>query len=156
MVYDSPVQILFLVTALSFALSFAAKLLSDAYLVERIAIIGQFAGLDPTLNPGIAFGLQLPAGIQELLIFGALILVAIFAAKSSKTLLARVGFGMILGGALGNVLDRLRDGFVTDFFQVGTFPVFNVADSCITVGVALLLLESIMHRNSKSKIRSTK
>jgi signal peptidase II len=48
-------------------------------------------------------------------------------------------------------MDRLRDGFVTDFFQVASFPVFNVADSCITVGVALLLVESLFFsRNHRS------
>ncbi|OGJ55579.1 signal peptidase II [Candidatus Peribacteria bacterium RIFCSPHIGHO2_02_FULL_52_16] len=144
-------QILLLVGALSFALSFAAKLLADVYLVERIAIIGQFIGLDPALNPGIAFGLQLPAGFQEILILAALVLVAIFAVRSTKTLLTHVGFGMILGGALANILDRLRDGFVTDFFQVGTFPVFNVADSFITIGVALLLLEWVIEKSRKQR-----
>jgi signal peptidase II len=45
-----------------------------------------------------------------------------------------------LGGALGNLVDRLTQGYVTDFISVGTFPVFNVADSSITVGVIVLIL----------------
>ena len=49
--------------------------------------------------------------------------------------------GMQMGGALGNVIDRLfRGGQVTDFISVGNFPVFNVADSSISVGVAILLV----------------
>jgi signal peptidase II len=66
--------------------------------------------------------------------------VIIFALRTAKSRLSRVAFGLIVGGALENIVDRLRDGVVTDFFQVGTFPIFNVADSCITIGVVLLLV----------------
>ncbi len=59
---------------------------------------------------------------------------------------------MIVGGALGNVIDRIRDGAVTDFFQVGGFPIFNVADSFITVGVGVLLLEMILVWWSQKRI----
>ncbi len=133
-----------LVTIGSLALSLIAKVLADVYLTDRIAIIGEFAGLQYVHNPGVAFGLQLPSGIQEAVIIVALVLVIIVAYKSAPTTLNRWGFGLIAGGALGNIIDRLRDGVVTDFFQVGSFPVFNVADSCITVGVALLLVESLL------------
>ncbi len=52
----------------------------------------------------------------------------------------RVALSMQLAGAVGNLIDRIVYGFVTDFISVGTFAVFNVADSSITVGVAVLLL----------------
>lgn len=52
----------------------------------------------------------------------------------------KLAMGMQMGGALGNVVDRLTRGQVTDFISIGTFPVFNVADSSISVGVAILLL----------------
>jgi signal peptidase II len=71
----------------------------------------------------------------------------VFAFRTAQSVYAQVGFGMIIGGALGNVLDRMRDGMVTDFFQVGTFPIFNVADSCITIGVIVLLLEMVLFRS---------
>jgi signal peptidase II len=48
--------------------------------------------------------------------------------------------GLQLGGALGNLIDRLTQGYVTDFISVGTFPVFNVADASISIGVAILIL----------------
>jgi signal peptidase II len=147
---DMPLLILAASTA--FILSFSAKLVADAYLHERIAILGSFAGLLPTRNPGIAFGLQLPGGFQEILIVLALILVLIAAVRSDRSRIGDWGYGLIVGGALGNVVDRIRDGFVTDFFQVGTFPVFNVADSCITVGVVLLLAQSLISvRGNRSK-----
>lgn len=53
----------------------------------------------------------------------------------------KLAMGLQMGGALGNVVDRLtNDGMVTDFLSVGTFPVFNIADSSISVGVAILLI----------------
>lgn len=128
----------------AFAVSFAAKLAADAYLHERFALIGSFAGLLPVQNPGIAFGMQLPGGVQELLIVAALMLVFMTAVRSDRSVVGDWGFGLIVGGALGNVIDRVNDGFVTDFFQVGTFPVFNVADSCISIGVAMLLAQSLI------------
>ena len=56
-----------------------------------------------------------------------------------------VAFALILGGAIGNILDRVRLGYVVDFFDLRWFPVFNVADSCITIGVCLLLLRMLRH-----------
>lgn len=56
-----------------------------------------------------------------------------------------IAFALILGGAIGNILDRIRLGYVVDFFDFHWFPVFNVADSCITVGVCLLLLRMLRH-----------
>lgn len=52
----------------------------------------------------------------------------------------RVALGMQFGGAIGNLIDRLTIGFVTDFISVGNFPVFNVADSSVSVGVAVLII----------------
>jgi signal peptidase II len=137
------VRFFFLTAGFGLIASFAGKFLADAYLQERVAIIGSFAGLQYSRNPGIAFGLKLPSGFQEIFIIAALIFVCFLAFKSAKTRISRIAYGLIVGGALGNVLDRLLDGYVTDFFQVGTFPIFNVADSCITVGVAFLLAESL-------------
>lgn len=52
----------------------------------------------------------------------------------------RLAMGLQLGGALGNLIDRLSQGYVTDFISIGTFPVFNLADASISVGVAILVL----------------
>ncbi len=56
-----------------------------------------------------------------------------------------LAFALILGGAIGNIADRIRLGYVVDFFDLRWFPVFNIADSCITIGVALLLLRMLRH-----------
>ncbi len=70
---------------------------------------------------------------------------------AAKSLLVRVAFGMITGGAIGNIVDRLHFHYVIDFIDFyRIWPnVFNVADSCITVGVGLLILASLApHRSS--------
>lgn len=63
----------------------------------------------------------------------------------------RLALGLQLGGAMGNLIDRLTIGHVTDFVSVGTFPVFNVADSSITVGVGVLLLSMYLQERAAQK-----
>ncbi len=134
-------MLLWLTVALSFLSSMIAKWLADAFLHGRVAVIGSFLGLQYSLNPGIAFSITFPGPLQTLLIVVALLAMIVVAVRSAHSPQSQIAFGLIIGGAFGNIADRLLDGAVTDFVQVGTFPVFNVADSCITVGVALLLLE---------------
>lgn len=71
-----------------------------------------------------------------------------FREAAVRSRLVRVAFGMIVGGAIGNIVDRLHYGYVIDFIDFyKIWPnIFNVADSCITVGVALLLLSSLATR----------
>ena len=74
-----------------------------------------------------------------------------FRDAAHHSLLARIGFGLIVGGAIGNIVDRVEHGSVVDFIDFyHIWPnIFNVADSCITVGVALLLIASLAtHRRS--------
>ena len=66
-------------------------------------------------------------------------------------LAVRIAPGMILGGALGNLADRLRLGYVVDFIDLRWWPVFNVADSCIVVGVALLALAGVVQRAPQAR-----
>ena len=104
-------------------------------------------------NPGVSFGLlraDTPLGRWLLVIFALVIVIAlaVWARRMTRPLLA-VAVGLMLGGALGNnLIDRVRFGAVADFldFHGLYFPwVFNVADSAITIGVALLLLDSFLH-----------
>src|SRR3989344_3779613 len=125
---------------LAFSLSFAGRFLAESFLTERVPLLGIFVGLSPSENAGFAFGVTFSPLLQYILIGGALVLVAFLAYRSRQEKVSSIAFGLIIGGALGNIVDRLDDGFVTDFFQVGSFPTFNVADSCITVGVGMLVL----------------
>jgi signal peptidase II len=93
-------------------------------------------------NTGAAFGLfsdhsrlLTAASITAVVI---LLTYAIFLYRRLPLLnhvVVKVGTGLILGGTIGNLIDRLYMGYVTDFIGVGTFPIFNIADSCITAGV---------------------
>jgi signal peptidase II len=97
-----------------------------------------------------AFGMF---GSNAVLLIGmAMVVLVVFwlsfrdAAASSR--LVSVAFGMIVGGAIGNIVDRLHYGYVVDFIDFYRIwgNIFNIADSCITVGVALLLLSSLVSR----------
>jgi signal peptidase II len=97
-----------------------------------------------------AFGLF---GSNAVLLIGMAIVVLVlfwysFRDAAARSRLVRLAFGMIVGGAIGNVVDRLHYGYVIDFVDFyRIWPnIFNVADSCITVGVALLLLSSLVSR----------
>jgi len=97
-----------------------------------------------------AFGLF---GSNAVLLIGMAIIVLVlfwysFRDAAERSRVVRVAFGMIVGGAIGNIVDRLHYGFVIDFVDFyRIWPnIFNVADSCITVGVALLLLSSLVSR----------
>lgn len=103
-------------------------------------------------NEGAAFSfLSSQSGWQQLMFGGIALVVAValiyYLLWKSYHLLAGLGFSFILGGALGNLIDRIADGRVTDFIDwyAGNYhwPTFNVADSFITVGVALLIIEGI-------------
>jgi signal peptidase II len=143
-------RLLWITAGTSMVAGIVGAWLTEMFLDQRIAILGSFAGLQRSHNPGIAFGVDLPPVLQEVLIGIALILVIAAALRTAHTSLSQAGFGLIVGGAVANIVDRLGDGLVTDVFQVGSFPIFNVADSCITIGVTLLLLETM--RNKASKI----
>lgn len=72
---------------------------------------------------------------------------SVAAARGSRTTALRpVSLGLILGGAAGNLLDRVRFGAVIDFLDFRIWPVFNVADSCITIGAALMAWRLIRKR----------
>jgi signal peptidase II len=124
----------------SFALSLGIDIAVGATVHVTVPVIGTFVRLTLSKNPGVAFGFGLPSPWQELIIGAALLGVA-WAASRAKSRCDRIAFGMILGGALANVIDRIIHGYVTDFIAIGTFPIFNAADICITLGAAFLLLE---------------
>jgi len=110
--------------------------------VERGDSVNVFLGLDitNTRNTGVAFGaLQGSDTIIPLLIGCALItLITYFAVNAGRPWLW-LPAGMLLGGALGNLIDRIREGAVIDFIDPIAWPAFNLADSCIVVGVLILL-----------------
>jgi signal peptidase II len=105
-----------------------------------------FHALDPIFkftfitNTGAAFGMFSQLGgffsIVGIIVIGSII--ALHHHLPTENLWVRVSLGLLLGGAMGNLLDRFSRGYVVDFIDVGFWPVFNIADSAIVVGVAVL------------------
>jgi signal peptidase II len=123
------------------ALDQATKQLADSN-VARGESVKVFPGLEisNTRNTGVAFGAFEGGGlIVGVLIGVALVLLIGYFLRHSEVPLLWLPVGMLLGGALGNLADRARDGAVIDFIDPVAWPAFNVADSCIVVGVFLLL-----------------
>jgi signal peptidase II len=91
-------------------------------------------------NRGIAFGLFTDSGVLLTAVtIAALGLLVVYFVRHAQKPLVWLPTGLLLGGALGNMLDRASRGGVTDFIDVSPWPAFNVADASITVGVLLLL-----------------
>jgi len=105
-------------------------------------LIGQAIRLTRVHNVGGAFGLFPGSGILFLVVSAAVSLVLMFliATKRVHGLWAKIGVSIVLAGAVGNLIDRLLYGFVLDFFEIRGFPVFNLADACISVGAALIII----------------
>jgi len=132
--------------------------LTKAWMIDGLSLqeVGRVFVLPPVLNfswvenTGVSFGLfgggQARWGLS---IFSIVVTIGLgwWALKADRRLLI-AAIGLVMGGAVGNVIDRVRFGYVVDFIDfsgTGVFPwVFNIADSAITVGVALLILDSLL------------
>jgi signal peptidase II len=147
-----PVQLGLLTAAVWIVLDQATKELAEALLLPSVFVpwLGDAVGWQLVYNPGGAFGLPAPSW---LFIIVTVVVTAIVARTLPHThsLLQAKAYGLLLAGALGNAIDRLLrpsstgregwfDGEVVDFVAWGSFPRFNVADSAITIGFALLVL----------------
>ena len=139
-----------------------AVVLARFALNERLELTG-FFNLVLVCNPGAAFSLFSSAGGWQtpLLIAFALGAVGVVGAMIVKRPAERIlcaALALILGGALGNVIDRVRFGCVADFLDVHAggwhWPAFNVADSAITVGAVLLVFEGFFHREGRTRSTS--
>ena len=108
---------------------------------RSIEIIPGVFDLTFVRNTGSAFGLfQGQSAILTVLAIGAIVfLAAYYFRKARHDSLVAIALALQLGGAIGNVIDRARYGYVVDFFDFLSWPTFNVADSAITVGVVLLM-----------------
>lgn len=153
----------FIVAAIVFLLEQITKWL----VVERLDLrsvrqmyVAPVFNLTWTENPGISLGL-LKAETDT----GRWLLVAMTAAIAAgvawwigreKNRLDQAALGMVLGGALGNIVDRIRFGYVVDFADLHfgefrPFLIFNVADGAISIGVVILLLRALLHREGRPK-----
>jgi signal peptidase II len=147
----------------------ALDILSKIYIrthvsgLDMIPIIPGFFNIVHAENAGAAFSMlaEAPAIVRALVLRGISIIVMVIIGvmlwraeqPKGETRLMRIGLAIVFGGALGNFIDRAFRGTVTDFVQLffGTyeFPSFNVADSAINIGAAILIWEMWKNRNAK-------
>ncbi len=126
-------------------------------LYESTAVIPPYLSWTHTQNTGAAFSLLPNAGGLFVVIAVIVSLAILYYAPRLPPgdYLSRIALGLQLGGAIGNLIDRLRQGYVTDFIhfqipQIGfDWPVFNIADSCIVVGVTALVIINFLREASR-------
>ena len=127
------------------------KFLAERFLQLNtpVILIKNFLNLSLVHNRGAAFGIFK----DQLFMFVVIAVCAIgfifFNLKNKRrSLLSSISLSLILAGAAGNLIDRLRFGFVIDFIDLRVWPVFNLADSAITIAACLLIWEAIFKKNA--------
>jgi signal peptidase II len=139
---------LILVAGLIIVLDQATKSYVRANFIEEVDMWAPWDWMLPyarivhVSNTGVAFGMfkgmNLIFSILATLVSAAIIYY--YPRVPAEEWALRLAMGFQLGGAVGNLIDRLTQGYVTDFISVGTFPVLNIADASITIGVGILIL----------------
>lgn len=156
-----PVWAYYVVAIVVFLIDYASKKIIDrtvALNTERIPVLGDFFIVTHIRNNGAAFGM-LQGGRWFFLFITIVVVIGIlwYLHRSYRTGSAMLLFAMamILGGAVGNFLDRARFGEVIDFLQFNfgsyTFPIFNLADSAIVCGVGLVILDTLLTMKQEKK-----
>jgi signal peptidase II len=123
--------------------------------------INSFINITHQQNSGAAFSFLAGAGgwqrwffVVLATVISAVITVWLWRIRKEGPLVLMAGLSLVLGGAVGNLIDRARLGYVTDFIQVWfgnwAFPSFNVADSAISVGAALLIIDALFFSGRKT------
>ncbi|MFF2909724.1 signal peptidase II [Paenibacillus sp. NPDC057934] len=157
-------MVYYLIALIAFLIDQATKyvIATRLELGEQIPVIGNFFLITSHRNRGAAFGIL--EGQQWFFILVTIVVVAgivwyLNKVKATRKLLP-TALGLVLGGAVGNFLDRMLNGEVVDFLQFNfgsyTFPIFNVADSCIVIGVALIILDSLRDMKGGEEITEVK
>ena len=128
---------------------------------QSIPVIPGLFNLTYIRNPGAAFGLFASGGgslrsafFIAVSVIALVVLSLLYTKAPRETWLLRFSLSLVMGGAIGNLIDRIRLGEVVDFldFYLGSYhwPAFNVADSCITIGIGLLILHTMVSRKTAS------
>ncbi|MFX0575025.1 signal peptidase II [Nocardia nepalensis] len=142
---------LLIIAAVLLGLDLLTKTIVVAQLTpgDPVPIIGDFARLSLVRNPGAAFSMATGMTWLLTLVAAAVVIGVIRIGRTLRSLWWAIGLGMVLGGALGNLVDRLfrapgpLQGHVVDFIAVGWWPVFNLADSSIVCGAILLVVLTV-------------
>lgn len=136
-------------------------MLDTPFYTPRTIPVLPFLDIVMTWNRGVSFGMFNNDGRYNALILSVLSLVIVVVLlgwlRRSTDALLSVGLGLIIGGALGNVIDRMRFGAVADFVYLHAgrydFPAFNLADSAISIGAVMLIADALFARPNSHKNR---
>jgi signal peptidase II len=151
---------LFLISGLIIAADQFSKAYIRANFVENVTMWAPWPWLLPyarivhITNTGVAFGMFQGMG-TVFAVLAAIVSIAIiyyFPRVSAEDWVLRVAMSLQLAGAMGNLIDRIIQGYVTDFISVGTFAVFNIADASISVGVAVLIIGVWIQEQRQKKL----
>jgi signal peptidase II len=118
---------------------------------ERVSVVGDFVRLVFSQNSGALFGMfRENAALFGLVSLGVVGLIVVYHGRSSRSLYLSIALGLLLGGAVGNLTDRLRLGYVVDFVDLGIgdfrWYTFNVADASISLAIVMLVLAAFVPR----------
>lgn len=158
----TPWWILILTASLTFSFDQVTKWLiqNNLHYGETYVVLGFLEGIFDftyTRNMGAAFGIG--QGFGNIFLFIAIIVTAIiiytYRQLPDGSWVVRIAMGFMLGGALGNAVDRIRLGYVVDFLNLHGWPIFNIADSSIVVGVVLWLLIAWWEERQEARQNAT-
>lgn len=122
--------------------------------LQSLPVIPRIFHLTYVHNYGAAFGiLQNRRGLFILVSATVIALIVYFYKQLPKGWLTQVAMGLVLGGTLGNLIDRLRLGYVIDFFDFRVWPVFNIADSAIVIGVIIFAWKIFFQKPKTGEIK---
>ncbi|WP_237687968.1 signal peptidase II [Sneathiella sedimenti] len=146
------------------AVIIAVDQVSKHYLIDLMARhpggieVTSFFNLVMVWNRGVSFGMFAGDNVRWILVAVAAVIsvVVFFWLRKAANRMLSIGLGLVLGGAIGNIVDRIRFGAVADFFDFDLifmrWPAFNVADMAIVVGVVVILLESLFQGRKSDKL----
>ena len=144
---------IFVIALLTFLLDRITKfaIITNFSQGDILVVIRKFFRITLVFNTGTAFGLLKGANfLFVVLSLAVIIFILLYTHKDrSARLNLAVPLGLIVGGAVGNLLDRVRYGYVIDFIDFRVWPVFNVADSAITIGMIILAWKILFYKPKK-------
>jgi signal peptidase II len=139
----------FLAAVFIFILDRLTKVIAMSRLVQGqpVEVLRGIFHITLVLNTGTAFGLfKGKTAVFSAISIVVIVLIPFFILRNKKTgMTLSLALGLILGGAAGNLFDRISFGYVVDFLDFRIWPVFNIADSAITTGIAILVFKLLSH-----------
>ena len=152
---NASIRKFWIIAVIGLILDLLSKFLSTTYLVQGTpyTVIENILDFNLARNYGAAFSLGSDYGF--FLTTGTAVIIAVilyhFYAMLRDKQFLHVSLGLVVGGAIGNFIDRVRLGYVVDFIDFHFWPIFNIADILLVIGVSLYIIKTFKHENAKEK-----